>query len=273
MMFDRHRIRYPGEHNFADFLHAFLARELLDRLSLVARSFPFGVIFSPTTLNLRSIWLEAQTPLVFAVPPGGGTGSVVCDETVPFRRSLPLAISLNALHLSNDPVAMLGELRGALQPDGLFLGAAAASGTLEELAEALLQADAELTGGAAMRIAPFGDVRRWGDGLAKAGFALPVSDEVRVTVRYGGLAPLFRDLRAMGVRGILKQRAPAPKNLFARAEAIYRERHGDADGRLPATFAFACLSGWAPHASQQRAASPGSANVRLEDVLKKFGGD
>jgi hypothetical protein len=170
--------------------------------------------------------------------------------------------------VANDPVTMLGELRGTLKPDGLFLGAVPCSGTLEELADSLLQAEAALTGGAAMRVAPFGDVRRWGDGLARAGFALPVTDEFRITVRYDSLRALLADIGAMGLRGILAERTRAHRRLFEAAQEHYRAHHADADGRLRASFVFAFLSGWAPDPGQQRPARRGSANVRLADALK-----
>jgi len=48
---------------------------------------------------------------------------------------------------------------------------------------------------------------------------------------------------------------------------IYAERFADADGRLRATFDLVWLSGWAPHASQQRPLAPGSAKARLADAL------
>ncbi|MEM0908535.1 MAG: hypothetical protein AAGJ94_14300 [Pseudomonadota bacterium] len=172
--------------------------------------------------------------------------------------------------MTNDPVAALGDMRGALVPDGLFLGAVSSAGTLQELAESLLAAEAELTGGAAMRVAPTSDVRRWGDALAKAGFALPVADELRFTVRYSNLKSLLDDLHGMRARGVLATRAPAHRRLFERAEAIYRERFSDPDGRLRASFHFACLSGWAPDPSQQKPARRGSATTSLADALKPF---
>ncbi|MEM8664787.1 MAG: SAM-dependent methyltransferase, partial [Pseudomonadota bacterium] len=129
-------------------------------------------------------------------------------------------------------------------------------------------AETKLSGGAALRVAPLGDVRQWGDALARAGFALPVADEMRVTVRYGSLSALFADLAALGWRGALAQRTPAPKRLFAEAEAIYRERYGSQDGKLPATFVFAFLSGWAPDKSQQQPARRGSGKVSLAEALK-----
>lgn len=183
---------------------------------------------------------------------------------------MALVLSLNALHLAEDPVAALREILGALRPDGLFLGAAAARGTLGELTECLLAAETELTGGAALRVAPFADVRTWGDALARAGFALPVADEIRVTVRYSSLRALLDDLEGMGARGVLAHPTAAPRRLFERAETLYRARHCDPDGKLRATFVFACLSGWAPDPGQQRPARRGSATVRLADALKDF---
>jgi hypothetical protein len=52
-----------------------------------------------------------------------------------------------------------------------------------------------------------------------------------------------------------------------RAASLYAARFADADGRLPATFEFVWLSGWAPHESQQKPLRPGSAKARLADAL------
>lgn len=268
MQFDRRALRAPSVAPYVDFLHRYLARELLDRLEFVHRTFDKGLVCGALSPALRSLWDSANVSWIYATTAALDCGNLVCDTAVPFRRSFPLAVSLNALHLVEKPVEALAELRGALVPDGLFLGAAAAGGTLGELSDSLLRAEAELSGGAAMRVAPFADVRQWGDALARAGFALPVSDEVSVVVRYDGLGALFADLRGMRERGTLAHRVPAPRRLFERAEAIYRERHSDPDGRIRATFRFACLSGWAPDPSQQKPARRGSATVSLAEALK-----
>jgi SAM-dependent methyltransferase len=268
MLFDRAHLRRRPRLAEADFLHVRVAEEIVERLALVARKFDRGLVVGPLTPEVLAAWQAAPVAWTFAGPSGG---DVATDIAMPFAGAFPLAVSINEIALSDDPVTMLGEMRGTLAPDGLFLGVAAAAGTLEELADALLAAEAELTGNAAMRVAPFADVRRWGDALAKAGFAMPVSDEMRWTVRYASLAALLGDLDRMGLRGILAERRPAPRRLFERAEAIYRERHGDPDGRLRATFAFAFLSGWAPDPGQRKAARRGSATVRLEDALRALG--
>jgi hypothetical protein len=52
-----------------------------------------------------------------------------------------------------------------------------------------------------------------------------------------------------------------------RAAALYRERYGQPDGRIPATFQVIYLTGWAPHESQPKPLRPGSAAARLADAL------
>ena len=275
--FNRVHLRRRMNRPFVDVLHNFVAEELLERIDFVKRDFDAGLISGRLSPALEAAFCRSTTRFTFATPSTEDSltckfSHVVSDVVQPFRRAFPLAISLNDLHLGEDPVRMLAEIRGTLIPDGLFLGAAAAAGTLPELSQSLLAAEAGLTGGAAIRMAPLADMRRWGDALARAGFALPVVDEVRVTLRYRTLAALFEDLRGMGQRGVLAHRTPAPRQLFARTEDHYRAAFSDPDGKLRATFVFAFLSGWAPDPSQQKPAKRGSATMRLEDALKNAGG-
>ena len=106
--------------------------------------------------------------------------------------------------------------------------------------------------------------------LQRAGFALPVTDQDRLTVRYDSLFELMADLRAMGMANMLVERSrrPASRRLFLRAAEIYAERFSDPDGRIRATFDIIYLSGWRPHESQQKPLKPGSARASLADALK-----
>jgi hypothetical protein len=96
-----------------------------------------------------------------------------------------------------------------------------------------------------------------------------VADVARLTLGYGRLEDLFRDLRRMGATNALveRRRVPLKRATLARAAAIYRERFADADGRLRTTFEVLWLSGWAPHESQQQPLKPGSARMRLAEAL------
>jgi SAM-dependent methyltransferase len=264
----------------ADFLMRRVAEDLGERLSTVGRDFPeAAALFCQTAATgdvLRQSGkvghihrIEADAALL-----GDGQGMIATPETIPLpAESLDLAVSLLSLHSMNDIPGMLIQIRRALRPDGLFLGALAGSGTLAELRESLLLAETELSGGASPRVAPFVDVRDAGGLLQRAGFALPVADTETIRVRYPSMFELMRDLRAMGETSILtaRPRRPVPLRFFTRAAEIYAERHAEADGRIPATFQVVWLSGWAPHASQQKPLRPGSATARLADVLASGG--
>src|SRR6516165_10842422 len=72
----------------------------------------------------------------------------------------------------------------------------------------------------------------------------------------------FSDVRDMG--GLLQRAGFAlPVTDVDRVTARFAGR----DGRIRATFEIVWLSGWAPHASQQKPLAPGSARQRLADVL------
>jgi hypothetical protein len=105
--------------------------------------------------------------------------------------------------------------------------------------------------------------------LQRAGFALPVADVDRVTVRYAHPLKLLADLRAMGETSVLADRHPKPlsRAVLGRAFELYMERFAEADGRVPATFEILTLTGWTPDPGQQQPLKPGSARMRLADAL------
>jgi SAM-dependent methyltransferase len=183
--------------------------------------------------------------------------------------SLDLVVSALAFQFVNDLPGALAQIRKALRPDGLLLAAFAGGDTLTELRESFAAAESELTGGASPRVAPFAEVRAMGNLLQRAGFALPVTDQDRLTLRYADMLGLMRDLRAMGATNPLveRSRVPLSRRVLIRAAAIYAERFSDPDGRVRATFDIISLSGWAPHESQQKPLRPGSARMRLADAL------
>jgi hypothetical protein len=112
-------------------------------------------------------------------------------------------------------------------------------------------------------------VRTLGQLLQRAGFALPVVDQDRLTVRYATPLGLLADLRRMGLTNALVERSrrPLARLTLLRMAEIYAERFADADGRVRATFDIVWLSGWTPHASQQQPLQPGSAKARLAEAL------
>jgi SAM-dependent methyltransferase len=253
-----------------------LAEELAERLGAVLRRFETVVdLGTPTDAVRRAI--AGQVGGMIAVHaradrPAGPDLEVVADEDgLPFRNgSLDLVVSVLALQLINDLPGTLVQIRHALKPDGLFLAALLGGETLTELRQAFAAAEAELEGGVSPRVAPFAGLRELGALLQRAGFALPVADLDRVTVRYASPFALLHDLRRMAATNILteRRRMPLRRATLLRMAEIYAERFADADGRIRATFDIAWLSGWAPHASQQQPLAPGSAQRRLAEALK-----
>ena len=142
--------------------------------------------------------------------------------------------------------------------------------TLHELRHALLAAESEITGGAHPRVAPMADVRDLGSLLQRAGFTLPVADMDTITVTYDHPVKLMHDLRAMGEANCLTDRSHRfmRRDVLMRACALYSDRHGGADGRIPATFQIVYLTGWHPDDSQPQPLKPGSGKVSLSSALK-----
>jgi SAM-dependent methyltransferase len=179
-------------------------------------------------------------------------------------------VSALALQFVNDLPGTLIQIRRALKPDGLLLAALIGGESLSELRLAFAEAESEVEGGVSPRVAPFADLRDLGALLQRAGFALPVTDVDRVTVRYATPLDLMHDLRRMAAGNVLmeRRRVPLRRATLRRAREIYAERFADGDGRIRATFDIVWLSGWAPHESQQQPLAPGSARTRLADALR-----
>lgn len=274
---NRKRAWQLGDHK-AHFLLDIAADEIADRIAIVERTFDTAVeLHGGTGVTAKRVMETGKVGSMMRIETSaeflaGDTETKVAPiEELPLEAgSASLIVSPLSLHLTNDTPGTLIQIRKALKPDGLFLAAIPGSGTLQELRDVLLSAEAELLGGASPRIIPFADVRDVGALLQRAGFALPVTDTETYTVRYDSIFPLMRDLRAMGMTNPLlgRSRSPLNRRFFIRAAELYAERYSDPDGRIRATFSIIYVSGWAPHESQQKPLKPGSANVRLADALK-----
>jgi SAM-dependent methyltransferase len=261
-----------------DFLLDRVADDLAERLAIVRRTFPLaaniGAHHGVVSQRIRAIAgierivnVERSAGLLRRCD---GLRVVADEEALPFAAaSLDLAVSGLALHLVNDLPGALVQIRRALKPDGLLLASLLGGATLTELRQAWLAAEAEVTGGASPRVAPFADVRDLGALLQRAGFALPVVDSEIVTVTYATPLALMRELKGMGASNMLtaRRRHPATRRLLARAAEIYTERFALAAGRVPATFEILTLTAWAPDESQPKPLRPGSAKTRLADAL------
>jgi SAM-dependent methyltransferase len=283
LLFDRkllraRRARFAHEIGQREFLLEHVAREIAERVELMLRPFPLALdlgayhgLLGRKVATLPSVGEMIYAESAYAFAALCPRPSLVCDEDLlPFKAaSLNLIVSGLALHRVNDLPGALVQIRRALNPDGLFMAALLGARALIELREVLVEAEAEIEGGASPRVSPFGDVREYGALLQRAGFALPVADAETLTVLYASPRELMREVRALGGGNVLlaRSRKPLSRPTLERAEALYRARHGTPEGRVKATFEIVYLSGWAPHASQQKPLKPGSAAQRLADAL------
>lgn len=247
------------------------AAQIVERIGSINRRFRHAL-----DLSSRNAIFETLRPAAANwVRAGYGVDrpDVIADEEVlPFADgAFDLVVSVLSLHSVNDLPGTLIQIRRTLKPDGAFIAALFGGETLRELRLAFAAAEANALGGASPRIAPFADVRDLGGLLQRAGFALPVADVERTTIRYRNPLRLFGDLRALGETNVLVQRRPEflSRKLLQAVLAEYTQRFSDDQGRVPATFDVIYLIGWAPHESQPKPLRPGSAKTNLADVLSK----
>lgn len=275
----RKRLARAAHHGGNDnFLMQRIAEDIASRVDLIKRDFSLCALFGDhpecltpalgklpnldRIISIGNIYSDVQTP--------NSPHIVSTEEFLPLANAcINLAISPLTLQTANDLPGALIQLKRALKPDGLFIGAFLGGDTLGELRDALLSAEIDISGGAVPRIHPRVDIRDLGALLQRAGFALPVVDSDKMTVTYRSTKHLMHDLRNLGLTNILVEGTGTGLNrrILARLEEIYKQRYPAPNDRINATFEIIYMTGWAPHESQQKPLKPGSAKARLADAL------
>jgi SAM-dependent methyltransferase len=252
-----------------DFVTRLVLDDLAERLLAVTRPVGRAIIMAPDPTPLPEAGRTAEGTFDYERA-GTVLGDLDPEELTLPRSDYDLIVSILDLTIVNDVPGFLARVRAHLRPDGLFLAAVLGGDTLTELRQAFLAADAEVSGGAYARVAPFLPLADAGPLLQRTGFAIPVTDIESHKVRYADALVLMRELKALGASNPLLDRPSrmATKTLIAVAAANYAT---DPDGRIPATLEIVWLSGWAPHESQQKPLKPGSAEISLTKVLRTKG--
>ena len=245
--------------------------DIVDRLETVTRDFPSTLIIGAgETTELLTPACGVRHIVHADLAPGRlpktGARAVADDEAPPFApQSFDLVLSVLTLHATNDFIGALIQTRELLKPDGLFIAAVFGEGTLSVWRAALRKAEVADTGGLAARIAPFAAVQDFGQALARAGFAMPVTDTDEVDVVYEDPARMLADLKGMGETGVLAG-STAPLRRSTLFSAL--ERFAEAGGREK--FNIVYLTGWAPGPDQPKPRPRGSATASLAAAVKNF---
>ncbi|HEX2561662.1 methyltransferase domain-containing protein, partial [Phenylobacterium sp.] len=160
-LFDRdlHRkrlARAAADFDDAGFLKARAANDVVNRLEAILRDFGLVVDLGARTGAFREALAASdaasrvgaliEADLSEAMLAGRrGLRVALDEERLPFApESLDLVVSSLSLHWTNDVVGALIQIRRALKPDGLFIGAFLGGATLTELRQAIVAAEIEI---------------------------------------------------------------------------------------------------------------------------------
>ncbi len=166
--------------------------------------------------------------------------------------TIDLIYSNLALQWSNELEHTFSELRRILRPGGLLMFSTFGPDTLQELRAAWGSVDGS------SHVSSFLDMHIIGDMLLQAGFAESVMDVDRMTLTYGRVEELMRDLKVLGAHNVTSDR---PRGLTGKGQmAAMREAYEQfrVDGLLPASYEVIYGHAWVPEQA--------SVSVSLEDI-------
>jgi malonyl-CoA O-methyltransferase len=184
---------------------------------------------------------------------GVGRSRIACVcgdvERLPLKTSsVDLVWSNATLQWATDLAATLHELRRVLRPGGLLMFSTFGPDTLKELRAAFAAVDGH------SHVNRFFDMHDIGDMLVRARLADPVMDMEHITMTYGTVRDLMRDLKAIGAHNVTAGR---PRGLGGRQALAAVEQYYEAwrrNGVLPATYEVVYGHAWASAGDAQRTA-------------------
>jgi malonyl-CoA O-methyltransferase len=185
-----------------------------------------------------SVWEKLRARLMSNVP----NFVPLCGdiERLPLARaSFDMAWSSLALQWVGDVAATFKEVHRVLRPGGLFIFASFGPDTLKELRAASLGVDDH------QHVNRFIDMHDVGDALVHAGFSNPVMEMENITLTYGDLPALLRDLKAIGAHTVLEGRRTGLMGKQAWRRLLLNYETFRQAGRLPATYEVVYGHAWA----------------------------
>lgn len=249
-------------------LHQDLYQMILERLSFMKRSFETILLIGDFPVDLlQTAFPNAHIYTLNTTSEAMLHGDV---EFLPFKKNCAdLVISYFDLHTVNDIPGTLLQMKDILEPDGLFLGIMLGGDSLWQLRQVCHLAEEKVRGGVSPRIAPMIALHDAAALMQRAGFALPVVDHDVMERYYNSALAILKDLQNLGLSNILRDRDRAMMT-FELLHEILTTYHGKFKKNMkgiPCDFDVIFLSGWGPAPDQQRPLLPGSAQMRLCEVV------
>jgi len=183
----------------------------------------------------RSVW---QTWIQRA--PKGENRFILADlaDTTLAPESLDLVWSNLALHWHPAPHRVLMEWRRILRPGALVMFSCLGPTSLQEIRQAIVQADLQTC------VLPLVDMHDVGDLLLQHGFGDPVMDQETLTLTYRNPQALLQDLRSLGGNPALDRRGHLPNRQWYARLLSTLDGQRRADGMLHLTLEVAYGHAW-----------------------------
>ena len=159
-------------------------------------------------------------------------------------RSVDLIFSNLALQWCYDLPAVLQEFRRVMRADAMLVFSCYGPDTLHELKRAWRAVDDR------PHVNDFPDMHDIGDELMAAGFREPVMDAERLTLEYGDVLSLMRELKGLGEHNVASQRLrglTGKRSLQGMLQAYEQFRH---ENRYPASYEIIYGTAFAPAEGQ-----------------------
>ena len=252
------------------FLYGEICERLLDRLDLVNLT-PATIIDAGTGTGRMARALAARYPestiicidfsagMLRHMRPDGGAPSLIALgadlHALPLRPgSVDLVLSNLALPWCEDLAGVIAEFERVLTANGLLSFATVGPDTLRELRLAWAKIDQH------SHINAFFDMHDIGDALLQAGLADPVMDAETLTITYGSVGQLLKELKLHGSINATqgRRRGLTPKSQLTALQHAYQRFQIDA--KLPASIEIIYGHAW----------GTGRSAVRIEDGVASF---
>jgi NADH dehydrogenase [ubiquinone] 1 alpha subcomplex assembly factor 5 len=234
--------------DYYDYLREESARQLIDRLDDITRSFPkalelgsyrgsiYNLVNSRSSLQgeggvggIQHL-VQCDFSLPQQLPPQQEDSLVktdymqVDDEFLPFKEdSFDLVLSSMHLHWINDLNSTLQQIRRCLKPDGAFIASFLGGDTLQELRHCLYMAENERKGGLSPHCSPLLRPSDLAALMQSNDFAMPTVDIEKVQIAYPDAFSLMEHLWRMGEgHATLNRAGTVGKDTFLAAAALYQ---------------------------------------------------